>query len=284
MNSIKTTLLLASMAALFMVVGHAVGGQSGMTTALLLAVVMNVGAYWFSDKLVLSMHNAQAVGPNDAPELYEIVEELARRANLPMPAVYIMDDDTPNAFATGRNPEHAAVAATTGIMRILTREELAGVMAHELGHVHNRDILISTVAATLGAAITWLGHMATMFGSSRDDRDREGGGIVGGLIMMILAPLAATLIQMAISRSREYGADAFGAELSGNALWLARALEKLEHGNRALPLASAGNHPATAQLFIVNPLSGSMLSGLFSTHPPIEERVRRLRSLAGGHR
>ncbi|MBF0155337.1 MAG: zinc metalloprotease HtpX [Magnetococcales bacterium] len=285
MNSMKTTLLLAGMAALFMVIGHAIGGQKGMTMALLMATVMNVGAYWFSDKMVLSMHNAQAVGPDDAPELYEIVEELARRANLPMPAVYVIDDDTPNAFATGRDPEHAAVAATTGIMRILTREELAGVMAHELGHVHNRDILISTIAATFGAAITWLGHMAMFLGPSRsDEREEGGGGIVGGILMMILAPLAATLIQMAISRSREYGADDFGAQLSGNPLWLARALEKLEHGNRAIPMASAESHPSTAQLFIVNPLSGSMIAGLFSTHPPIDERVSRLRALAGEYR
>ncbi|MEO5369724.1 MAG: zinc metalloprotease HtpX [Magnetococcus sp. DMHC-1] len=286
MNSLKTTILLASMAALFMVVGNVMGGRQGMTTALLMAVVMNVGAYWFSDRMVLAMHGAQAVGPDDAPELYEIVEELARRANLPMPAVYIIEDDTPNAFATGRNPEHAAVAATTGILHILTREELAGVMAHELGHVQNRDILISTLAATLGAAITWLGHMASFFGSSRAD-NREGGGghgAIGGILMLVLAPLAATLIQMAISRSREYGADAVGAQLSGNPLWLARALEKLEQGNRALPLASAEQHPATAQLFIVNPLSGGLLAGLFSTHPPIAERVRRLRSLTGGRR
>ncbi|MBF0426728.1 MAG: zinc metalloprotease HtpX [Magnetococcales bacterium] len=282
MNVLKTTLLLAGMAALFMVIGHAMGGQRGMTMALMLAVVMNVGAYWFSDRMVLAMHNAQAVGPAEAPELYEIVEELARRAGLPMPAVYVIEDDSPNAFATGRDPEHAAVAATTGIMRILTREELAGVMAHELGHVLHRDILISTIAATLGAAITWLAHMGMFFGGARSDEEEGGrGSFIGGILMAILAPLAATLIQMAISRAREYDADAAGAELSGNPLWLARALQKLEQGSQALPLESAQSHPATAQLFIVNPLTGGGIADLFSTHPPIEERVGRLRAMAG---
>ncbi|MBF0624771.1 MAG: zinc metalloprotease HtpX [Magnetococcales bacterium] len=284
MNGLKTTVLLAGLTGLFLVVGAAIGGQSGMTIALVLAVGMNFFAYWNSDKMVLSMYGAREVGPREAPELYEIVRELARRGSLPMPRVYVIDDDTPNAFATGRNPEHAAVAATTGILRILTREELAGVMAHELGHVMNRDILVSTISATIGGAITWLANFAMFFGgSSRDEEEGGGGGLglVGGLLMMILAPLAATLVQMAISRAREYGADDAGARLSGNPLWLASALEKLERGNRAHPMHAADARPATAHLFIVNPLSAGSLAGLFSTHPPIEERVRRLRHMEG---
>lgn len=287
MNMMRTTLLMAAMTGLFLVVGSALGGQGGMILALFLAVAMNVGAYWFSDRIVLSMYNAQEVGPKNAPELYGLVRELAARGNLPMPKVYIINDPTPNAFATGRDPEHAAVAATTGILQLLSREELAGVMAHELGHVMNRDILVATIAASVAGAITTLANMAqwaALFGSSNNDEEEGGGGLgmLGSIVMMVLAPLAATLIQMAISRAREYGADEAGAKLCGNPMWLATALNKLEMGNRRIPMAAADAHPSTAHMFIVNPLSGSAIMGLFSTHPPIPERVERLRKMAYG--
>ncbi|MFA7096314.1 MAG: zinc metalloprotease HtpX, partial [Gammaproteobacteria bacterium] len=237
----------------------------------------------FSDKIVLSMYGAQEVGPHDAPELYGIVQELARRGNLPMPRVYVIHNDTPNAFATGRSPEHAAVAATTGILRILSREELAGVMAHELAHVQHRDTLISAIAATIAGAISMLANMAQwalIFGMGRQNGQENGGSVLGTLVMMLLAPIAAALIQMAVSRTREYAADARGAALCGNPLWLANALRKLELGNRRIPMHQAESNPATAHLFIVNPLQGSSLANLFSTHPPIEERVRRLEEMA----
>jgi heat shock protein HtpX len=284
MNTLKTTFLLTLMTVLLIFAGGAIGGQGGMLLALVLAGVMNFVSYWFSDKIVLAMYGAKEVTEADSPDFYGLVRQLADRAGLPMPRVYIIPSDTPNAFATGRNPQHAAVAATAGILRILSREELMGVMAHELSHVKHRDILISTIAATVAGAITYLAHMAqwaAIFGGGRD-RDGEGGGILGMLVMAIVAPLAALLIQMAISRSREYEADKGGAEVSGNPLYLAGALRKLEMANRQLPMQEAT--PASAHMFIVNPLTGGGLMSLFSTHPPMEERVRRLESMVYGTR
>jgi heat shock protein HtpX len=282
MNTLKTTFLMALLTILLMLIGGAIGGKNGMTMAFLLAGGMNFFSYWFSDKIVLSMYGAQSITEQENPRFYGIVRTLAGRAGLPMPKVYIIQDDSPNAFATGRNPEHAAVAATTGIMRLLTDEELAGVMAHELGHVKNRDILISTIAATFAGAITYLAHMAqwgAMFGGGRSDDD-EGGGMFGMLFMAILAPIAAMLVQMAISRSREFGADAAGAKISGNPLSLARALQKLELGSQQIPLQA---NAATAHMFIVTPLTGGGLMSLFSTHPPIPERVHRLEDISRTH-
>jgi len=280
LNTLKTTFFLALLAVLFVAVGSMLGGKNGATIALFMAAIMNVGAYWFSDKIVLAMYRAMEVSEREAPELHAIVWELAMRAHLPMPKVYIMDNPTPNAFATGRNPEHAAVAVTTGIMRILSREELAGVIGHELSHIKNRDILISTIAATVAGAISYLAHMAQwgmMFGGRRDSEDRNPLGSVFAIVMMILAPIAAMLIQMAISRSREYRADEGGAALCGNPLALAGALRKLQAGVRSLPMEA---NPATAHMFIVSPLTGGGLLALFSTHPPIEERIARLESLS----
>lgn len=282
MNTLKTTFLMAILTILLVLIGGAIGGKGGMTMAFLLAGGMNFFSYWFSDRIVLSMYGAQQIEEQDNPRFYGIVRTLAGRAGLPMPKVYIIQDDSPNAFATGRNPKHAAVAATTGIMRLLTDEELAGVMAHELGHVQNRDILISTLAATFAGAITYLAHMAqwgAMFGAGRNDDD-EGGGIFGMLFMAILAPIAAMLVQMAISRSREFGADAAGAKISGNPLSLARALQKLELGSQQIPLHA---NAATAHMFIVTPLTGGGLMSLFSTHPPIPERVHRLEDISRTH-
>ena len=276
MSDMRTFVLLAGLTALFMLLGGVLGGQSGMLVALLLAVGVNFWAYWNSDQAVLRMFNAEEVGPQQFPEFYAIVENLARRGDLPMPRIYVIDDPSPNAFATGRDAEHAAVAATTGILRILNREELAGVMAHELAHVRNQDILIGTVSATLAGAITTLAQFGAFFGMGRD---RHAGGGIGGLLMVLLAPLAAMLIQMAVSRSREYGADALGARLCGNPLWLAAALQKLEIGSRRIPLREAAAHPSAAHLFIVNPLSAGSLAGLFSTHPPMQERIQRLRAM-----
>jgi heat shock protein HtpX len=282
MNTLKTTLLMGFLTVLLVTIGAALGGASGMALAFLLAGGMNFFSYWFSDKIVLKMYDAEEIEEGDDPRFYGMVRRLAERAGLPMPKVYVIQDDSPNAFATGRNPEHAAVAATTGIMRLLNDEELAGVMAHELGHVKNRDILISTLAATFAGAITYLAHMAqwaAMFGGGRSDDD-EGGGIFGTILMVILAPIAAMLVQMAISRSREYGADAAGAQISGNPLSLASALQKLEAGSQRVPLAA---NAATAHMFIVNPLTGAGLMSLFSTHPPIPERVHRLEDLSKTH-
>jgi heat shock protein HtpX len=282
MNGLKTTMLMALLTVLLVLAGGAIGGRGGMTFALIMAGVMNFGSYWFSDKIVLAMYGAQEVTEAEQPEFFGLVRQLAAQASLPMPRVYIIPSETPNAFATGRNPEHAAVAATAGILRILTREELMGVMAHELAHVKNRDILISSIAATFAGAITYLAHMAqwaAIFGGR--DRDEEGGGF-GMLIMAIVAPIAAMLIQMAISRSREYGADKGGAQFAGNPLYLANALRKLEMANRQIPMAEAS--PASAHMFIVNPLTGGGLMSLFSTHPPMEERVRRLEEMAYGPR
>jgi heat shock protein HtpX len=263
--------------------GSAIGGKSGMIFAFILALGMNFFSYWFSDKIVLKMYRAQEIGEHEHPAFYGMVRRLASRAGLPMPMVYIIPDDSPNAFATGRNPEHAAVAATEGILRILTLDELEGVMAHELAHVKNRDILISTIAATFAGAISMIGNMlqwGAIFGAGRSDDDDGGGigGMVGTLAMAIIAPIAAMLIQMAVSRSREYLADASGAEICGRPLALAGALRKLHNASQAIPMLEA--RPATAHMFIVNPLTGGGMMSLFSTHPPMEERIARLESLA----
>lgn len=280
MNSLKTVFLMTLMIVLFLFVGNLLGGKSGMTIALIISLAMNFGSYWFSDKIVLKMYRAQPVTKEQQPKLYNIVERLSRSANLPMPKVYIIDDPTPNAFATGRNPQNAAVAATTGILRILNDDELSGVMAHELAHVKNRDILIGTIASTVVGTITYIAQMAgwaTMFG--RNDDEDSGGGI-SSLFLMILAPIAATLLQMAVSRSREFMADAGGAQISHNPLALASALGKLSQGNQIKPVDHSG--PATAHMFIVNPLHGGGVMKLFSTHPPVEERIARLRDIAAG--
>ena len=281
-NTLKTAALLAAMTVLFVLLGGMLGGEQGMVMAFLFAGVMNFASYWWSDKIVLWMYGAREVRDSEAPEFHAVIRRLAQRAGLPMPRVYIIPTETPNAFATGRNPQHAAVAATEGILRILTPDELEGVMAHELGHVRNRDILISTIAATLAGAIMMLARMAqfaAMFGGGRQSDNEEGGGgggIVGMILLAILAPLGAMLIHMAISRAREYLADAAGAQISRKPWALADALEKLERGAAALPMNA---NPATAHLFIVNPLRGSGLLNLFSTHPPVAERVARLRAM-----
>lgn len=269
------------MMALFLLVGYLLGGKSGMTIAFIFSLIMNFGSYWFSDKIVLAMYRAKPVTRAEAPRFYDMIEQLAKNANLPMPKVYIINDPTPNAFATGRNPQNAAVAATTGILQTLNDEEIAGVMAHELAHVKNRDILISTIAATLAGTISYIAQMAgwlAMFGRS-DDRE-EGGGI-GGLFLIILSPIIAMLIQMAISRSREYMADEGGAKISGNPLALANALAKISRANQVHHMRDV--NPATAHMFIISPLFGG-LGKLFSTHPPVEERIRRLQELAAGKR
>lgn len=277
-NWTKTAVLMAGIIALFAMIGAMVGGKTGMLLALGFALLMNVGAYWFSDKLVLRMYNAQEVDQTNAPELYGMVSELATRAGLPMPRVYIIDDPAPNAFATGRNPENAAVAATTGILRLLSAREMRGVMAHELAHVAHRDILISTISATMAGAISALANFAMLFGG----RDAEGrpANPIAGFALMLLAPLAASLIQMAISRAREFEADRGGAEMSGDPVALANALQKIDHYARGIPFEAAERHPETAQMMIMNPLSGSGLAGLFSTHPATEDRVARLHDLA----
>lgn len=280
MNQVKTAFFLAILTALLIFLGGAMGGRTGMVIALAVAGVMNFLAYWYSDRIVLSMYRAQEVGPREAPELYGIVEELARRAGIPTPRVYIIPSESPNAFATGRSPSHAAVAATEGILRILTREELMGVMAHELGHVLHRDTLIATIAATIAGAISMLANWlqwAVIFGMGRGD-DEEGPGLAGGILMAIIAPIAATLVQMAVSRSREYLADEAGAKLSGKPLALASALAKLQQAANVVPMEA---NPATSHLFIVNPLTGGGILQLFSTHPPVEERIARLKAMAG---
>lgn len=281
MNSVKTVFLMTAMMALFIIVGGALGGEGGMMIAFVISLAMNFGAYWFSDKIVLSMYRAQEVTYNEAPELYGMVERLANRANLPMPKVYIVENNTPNAFATGRNPENGAVAVTTGILNILNQEELEGVIAHELGHIKNRDILISTITATLVGTITFIARMAgfaAMFGG----RDEEDGDGISSLVLLILSPIIAILIQMSISRSREYMADATGAQISGKPLKLASALDKLAYGNERIPMNNADT--ASAHMFIVNPLNGKSFKSIFSTHPPIEKRIERLEEIASGRR
>ncbi len=282
MNTVKTIGLMVFMTVLLVFVGAAIGGRGGMIMAFALATIMNVGAYWFSDRVVLRMYNAQPVTEAQAPELHAIVRTLVQKAGMPMPKVYIIPEETPNAFATGRNPEHAVVAVTQGILRILTREELTGVIAHELAHIRHRDMLTGTIVATIAGAISMLAQMAQwamIFGGGRRDDDRDGSPIAA-LAMMIVAPIAAMLVQMAISRTREYEADKGGANLSGNPAGLANALLKLERGSQVIPMEDA--KPATAHMFIVNPLTGGGLMKLFSTHPPIPERVKRLNEMARG--
>jgi len=279
-NVFKTGVLLAVLTAMLVLIGGAIGGQQGMVIAFAIALVMNFVSYWFSDKMVLAAYGAQPIDEAAAPRLYAIVRRLATRAGIPMPRVYLVQSETPNAFATGRNPQHAVVAVTEGIMRILDEDELEGVLAHELSHVKNRDVLISTIAATLAGAITYLAHMAqwaAMFGGRSRDDDEGGSNPIAMILLAILAPIAALLVQMAVSRSREFQADATGAQVAGRSWGLAKALEKLQMANQAMPMAAAT--PATAHLFIVNPLSGQTLMRLFSTHPPLEERIARLRAM-----
>ncbi|KMJ53703.1 protease HtpX [Vogesella sp. EB] len=277
-NWLKTTILMAAIVALFGMIGGMIGGQSGMLLALLFGGVMNVFAYWNSDKMVLRMYNAQEVDARTAPELYNMVAELAQRAQMPMPRVYVIHEEQPNAFATGRNPEHAAVAATTGIMRMLSYQELRGVMAHELAHVKHRDTLISTISATMAGAISALANFAMFFGG-RDEEGRPANPIAS-IAVALLAPLAASLIQMAISRAREFEADRGGAEISGDPLALASALQKIEYYAQGRIMPAAEAHPETAQMMIINPLSGGGLSSLFRTHPHTEERIARLNQIA----
>jgi heat shock protein HtpX len=277
-NMFKTALLLAVLTAMLVLIGGAIGGEQGMLVAFVLALAMNFFSYWFSDRIVLAMYRARPVDEATAPGLYAMVRRLATRAGIPMPRLYMIPTETPNAFATGRNPQHAAVAVTEGIVRLLDEEELEGVLAHELSHVTNRDVLIATVAATLAGAITYLAHMAqfaAFFGSHRGDDDEGGSNPLAMVLMAVVAPIAAMLVQMAVSRAREYQADASGARLAGRPWGLAKALEKLHMAQKVMPMAA---NPATAHLFIVNPLSGRTLMHLFSTHPPVEERIRRLRS------
>lgn len=283
-NGLKTALLLGALTALLVLLGGAIGGQSGMIFGFVLAILMNFGSYWFSDRIALRMAGAHEVSEQEAPELHQIVAALAREAGLPKPRVAIIEADAPNAFATGRNPQNGVVAVTTGIMRILNQRELAAVIAHELGHIRNRDILISAIAATLAGAITLIAQMgqwAMIFGGygRNDERDNGLAGVLGGLLMLIVAPIAATLIQLAISRSREFGADRAGAEIVRDPEALASALEKLEAYSRRIPLPV---NPAASHMFIVRPFTGATLQKLFSTHPPTEERIARLRAMAQG--
>src|SRR5512139_3581289 len=272
MNGMKTMLLMVVLTLMLVGIGALLGGKTGMTMALVMAFAMNFISYWFSDKIVLKMYRAQEVTESEAPELHSMVRRLSQRAGLPMPKVYVMKEDQPNAFATGRNPEHAAVAVTTGIMRILSREELEGVIGHELAHVKHRDILVGTVAATIAGAISYIAQMAQwsmMFGGHRDE-EHGGSNPVATIVMMIVGPIAAMLVQMAISRSREYGADEGGAQLHGNPHALANALRKLHNGAQMIPMHAT---PATSHMMIVNPFSGGAMMKLFSTHPPVEERI-----------
>ena len=280
----RTALLLAGLTGLFLTLGYLLGGEAGMALAFVMAAAINLFAYWNSDKMVLAMAGARAIGRADAPGLFGIVEQLSRRAGLPMPRVYLIDEGQPNAFATGRDPEHAAVAATTGLLSRLSAEEIAGVMAHELAHVKNRDTLIMTVTATIAGAIGMLANFAFFFGGHRSDDGRGGGalGAVGAIFAAVVAPIAAMMVQMAISRGREYEADRIGAEICGQPLWLAQALAKLDQTVPAIPNGTAERAPATAHLYIANPLSGQGVDNLFSTHPNMANRIRRLEAIAGG--
>lgn len=277
-NLAKTAVLMAAITALFVTVGGMMGGETGMVLALLFALGMNFFSYWFSDKMVLKMYNAQEVDAASAPQFYRMVQELVQRADMPMPKVYLIQEDAPNAFATGRNPQNAAVAATTGLLRILNEREVRGVMAHELAHVKHRDILISTISATMAGAISALANFAMIFGGRSDDG--RPANPVAAIAVALLAPLAASVIQMAISRAREFEADRGGAEISGDPLALASALDKIHRFAQGIPFATAEAHPATAQMMIMNPLSGGGLRGLFSTHPATEERIAKLQALA----
>lgn len=281
MNGMKTALLMTAMMALFLLVGNLLGGEEGMLIAFAFSLLMNFGSYWYSDKVVLNMYKAREAAPNEYPDLYQIVERLASRAGIPVPKIYIINNPTPNAFATGRNPENAAVAVTTGIMSILNYEELEGVIAHELTHIKNRDILVGTIAATLVGTITVIARFAgyaLMFGRSDDD---DGDGLAT-LALLILSPIIAVMLQLAVSRSREFLADQGGAEISGKPLGLANALYKLQSANKQLPMRNAG--ASSAHMFIVNPLKGNAAAKLFSTHPPVEERIKRLKEIAAGRR
>jgi heat shock protein HtpX len=278
MNALKTTFLMALLMVLAVFIGYTIGGNGGMMIAFIFALGMNLVSYWFSDKIVLKMYKAEEITESDTPRLFAVVRDLSQRAGLPMPKVYLIPTDTPNAFATGRNPEHAAVAVTKGIMNILTENELRGVLGHELAHIKHRDILIGTIAAVFAGAISMLAHMAqwaAIFGGGRSDNERGGGGL-GLLAMAIVAPIAALLVQMAISRSREYLADEDGARFHGNPRDLASALAKLQRGAERMPMQAT---PATAHMFIVNPLTGGGMMSLFSTHPPMEERIKRLEAM-----
>jgi heat shock protein HtpX len=279
MNTLKTVFLMTAMMMLFLIVGYLIGGTSGMAFAFIFSLIMNFGTYWFSDKVILKMYRAKEVTRESTPGFYNMVEELALNANLPMPKVYIINDPTPNAFATGRNPKNAAVAATTGILQGLNNQELAGVMAHELAHVKNRDMLTGTIAATVVGTITFIAHMAG-WAMMRGRGSNDSGGGIGSLLLLIVAPIAATILQMAISRSREFAADAGGAKISGNPLGLASALQKISRANEMKPLNHA--HEATAHMFIVNPLRGGGISKLFSTHPAVDERIKKLQAIADG--
>ena len=278
MNYLRTAILLAGLTALFMAVGFLIGGQSGALIALLVAAGMNFFAYWNADSLVLSMHGAQEVDERNAPELYRIVRELAARAGLPMPRIYLMDNPQPNAFATGRNPQHAAVAATTGLLQMLSADEIGGVLAHELAHIKNRDTLTMTITATIAGAISMLAQFGLFFGGNRGSNN--GLGLVGTIAMVILAPIAAMLVQMAISRTREYGADSLGAQISGRPLSLASALARIDNAAHQIENPDAEQHPATAHLFIINPLSGARMDNLFATHPATENRIAALQEIA----
>lgn len=284
MNTLKTVFLMTLIMVLFLFAGYLLGGRTGMTIALVFSLIMNFGSYWFSDKIVLKMYRAQQVTRENAPKFYNLVEQLSQKASLPMPKVYIINDQSPNAFATGRNPQNAAVAATTGILQGLNNEELGGVIAHELSHIKNRDILTGTIAATLVGTITYLAQMAgwaAMFSGGRSNDDERGGGI-SSLVLMILAPIAATLIQLAISRSREFAADEGAANITGNPLSLASALSKISRLNEIKSVDHV--NPSTAHMFIVNPLKGGGIAKLFSTHPPVEERIKRLEEIGSGRR
>ena len=281
MNYLRTAILLAGLTALFMGVGYLIGGGTGAVIALLIAAATNLFTYWNSDRMVLSAYGAHEVDRHSAPELAELVAELAGRAGLPMPRVFVMDNPQPNAFATGRNPQNAAVAVTTGLMQSLSREELAGVIAHELAHVKNHDTLLMTITATIAGAISMLAQFGMFFGGHRDSN--SGPGVIASIVMMILAPLAAMLVQMAISRTREYAADNLGARIAGQPAWLASALVKLDNAAHQIPNMDAEHNPATAHLFIVNPLSGHGMDNLFATHPSTENRIAALRKLAAEH-
>jgi len=281
MNWTKTALLLAAMTSLFVGIGWLIGGPTGMTIAFVVALGMNAFAYWNSDRMVLTMYGAQEISERDDPDLFGLVRELSRRAQIPMPKVYLMQNEQPNAFATGRDPAHGAVAVTTGIMQRLTREELAGVLAHELAHIKNRDTLIMTVTATIAGAISMLANFAMFAGATGDNRNNPL-GIIGSIAIMFLAPMAALLVQMAISRTREYEADRVGAEIAGQPLWLARALENIQSSAQRIGNDDAERNPATAHLFIINPLAGHGMDNLFSTHPSTANRVAKLQEMAQG--